>query len=240
MANVRIYQYGDYIETYEYERPVLQRPKKPSTRPKRRLRSITRRRDNVHRLRKSFIRLVLANLRGDQHPTFVTLTMLEDLGISRSYNVFAVFIRRCRRTLGKDFKYIAVPEFQKRGAVHFHVLIWGLDHLFENERNNRYFQRLWQRGFVDSLPTDGSPRLAGYLAKYMSKALQDDRLHYQKAYVCSRNVLREVSFKTSIVPSFSREMGIEDIHLIEQGSYDTKWVGRVNYKKYYIRHDSKS
>jgi len=234
----KIIESGTLLETYEYEKPLpCQKirkyvPKKPESDITRSYRR--RRTDNVARLRKSFVRLVRANLIGDERPSLLTLTMREIVSIESAYGTFSKFNERFRYHFGKAIRYIAVPEFQKRGAVHFHVLIWGLSQeTIRNERKTRTIANLWGQGFVDIITTDGHPKLASYLGKYMSKAVYDKRLALQKAYVGSRNVLRPVSLSNSLAFEYQDMIwGVGDNPPSHQRVFMTQWLGRCVYKRY--------
>src|SRR5690606_27837965 len=96
-----------------------------------------------------------------------------------------------RNKFGKAFSYIAVSEFQKRGAIHFHALFWGLPaEVFSQERQTRTIALIWKQGFVYMKETDGNDKLSSYLAKYMVKTFTDPRLKNKKAYLASRNIKR--------------------------------------------------
>jgi len=262
---------GDVIELYQYEKnPVStgRRKRVPKTtdgvRPSR---SPDRRPDNIRRLRKGFIRLVRSNLVGDAPPAFVTLTTGANLSLETGALCFTQFVKTLRSYVGDSFRYIAVPEFQKRGAIHFHVLIWGLsDELIFNEtpyvawckksyrqhdlvrryvdwcfeksldpresRGTRFLQTAWGRGFLDIVPTDGSPKLAGYLAKYMSKTMSDERLGGRRAYYSSRNILRPMLETSAISLAYAKELWGGDIELTSEREFDTIWLGRCIYKMF--------
>jgi len=241
MGYTKVIQSGNIIEFYEYQNNLPERRKSTKKGLRRNRSSASRRPDHVERLRRNFVRLVRSNLVGTECPIFLTLTMVEVVRIEISYGLLTRFIQRLRRLYGKDFRYIAVPEFQKRGAVHFHLLAWGLPAKIEiNESNNRTIQHVWQYGFVDCFRTDGSPKLAQYVAKYMHKAVFDDRLHLQKAYVCSRNVLRPLSFSSSAVVGASSEIWGIDLSTaspLREKEFSTQWLGKGRYKSFNLEKD---
>lgn len=132
MAYIKIVQSGKFLETYEYERDIQ---------PRRSIQKISQRRSyedvsfdakyvkrlsNIHRTKKSFTRIVQANLSTSDVPVFCTFTTAGKVGIVTGYQYFTEFILRMRKTFGDSFRYVAVPEFQKRGAIHFHALFWGI------------------------------------------------------------------------------------------------------------------
>lgn len=236
MGHAKVIQSGNTIEVYKYEYEI--RPKRTSSRKRTSDRkAFSRRADHIHRLRKAFLRLIRSNLVGTERPALLTCTMFQVRGIKESYSEFSDFIQRCRRVFGRELRYIAVPEFQKRGAVHFHVMIWGIGHYVTKERDYRYLQNLWGQGFVDCILTDGSPKLAGYLAKYMSKAVFDNRLLSQKAYVCSRNIMRPVQVKGTAVIAYGKEIwGVELSTLtpVHERYFRSQWLGRAIYQRFEI------
>lgn len=232
MAYVKIIQSGNTYEIYKYEKepPIpnrkgTKRPRDGQRRPRKRTGL------NLERTRKNFVRIVRSNLTGTECPSLITLTMRDIVSIDLAYSCLTSFNNCLRKQFGKDFRYVAVPEFQKRGAVHFHILYWGLPiEIIENERRNRTLQNIWSLGYVDCLPTDGSPKLAGYLAKYMSKSMSDDRIIGQKAYSCSRNVMRPVSHSDFLGFTLPDEFWEGGDNVLTQRTFETKWMGSCNYQ----------
>lgn len=238
---------GDSVELYQYEknislyRSVGKRVKDRSTisllSPDRKDafsdRELGKRRDNAKRARMAFSRLVRSNLGGLDRPLLFTLTYQEnETDLGRAYKDFTSFIQALRFRFGKSFKYIAVPEFQKRGAVHFHALFWGLsEELVFSERKTRFFAGLWARGFLYIKETDGNEKLSFYLAKYMSKSYVDPRLKGFKAYVASRNCSRP-SIIAGISPVWPilDDLGLSPDTLLQSKEYMTQWLGRGRYK----------
>lgn len=194
-----------------------------------------RRHDNIRRLRRGFLRLVQSNLAEHGAPSFVTLTFVSNIALDPALLCFREFTKRIREELGLGIRYIAVPEFQKRGSTHFHCLVWGIEEaLVKNERYSRYLQSIWARGYLDIIPTDGSAKLAGYMAKYMQKALHDSRLLNRRAYYPSRNVMRPVLYPSALVAHYPEEMLGADLRLISEKVYQTEWLGEGSYSVYEV------
>src|SRR5690606_15820961 len=101
-----------------------------------------------------------SNLGGSSLPILATLTYRDNFtDLSGAYKHFSAFIQSLRHKFGKTFKYICVPEFQKRGAVHFHALFWGLpENLLSLERKSRTLATIWGKGFVYLKQTDGNEK----------------------------------------------------------------------------------
>jgi len=112
------------------------------------------------------------------YPVMVTLTYAA-LGTWDTGHVSA-FLKTCRewfRRRGKVFHYCWVAELQKRGAVHYHVLIW----MPKGYRLPKPDKRGWWPHGMSRI--EKARNAVGYLAKYVSKhALRVDfpkglRLH---------------------------------------------------------------
>lgn len=227
---------GTLVEHWKYQyAPIVFKSRKrkdPSRKGNRK--HFTRRADNVRRSVSLFRRLVRSNLVRDENPTLLTVTMLQVFSLKTSFRIFTGFAVRLRTVYGKDFRYIAVPEFQKRGAVHFHVLVWGIKkEVLEEETTTRRIQRLWAHGFVDFIVTDGSPKLAAYLSKYLSKAMQDVRLGGERAYSCSRNVLRPVRVATKAFgDDVLDQWGVDRSKPEYVHKFNVRFLGECTYQAY--------
>lgn len=246
MGYSKLIQSGKLVEIYDYQLDYIPRSIKSRTRKTRckRVASRNRRPDNLFRLKRYFERIVRSNLLGGKAPLFVTLTMYETVPIRLAYRSFSRFIQRLRARYGKDFRYVAVPEFQGdvdfsgywkalRGAVHFHVLFWFLPITEQGERQKRYIQWSWRRGFVDCVQTDGSVKLAGYMSKYVFKAMYDERLGNQKAYVCSRNILRPVSVSYASAFRYLNDI-VGDSLPDHVSNFNSAWLGNCQYRRYVL------
>jgi len=242
MGYSKVIQSGSQVELYEFERELPNTGGNRAGKTKRDIYDFTpviRRKDNVQRQKKSFIRLVRANLVGAHAPVLVTLTMREIVLSARAQHLFNVFVTKLRKHVGKTFRYISVLEFQKRGAVHFHILFWDLpENIVEHERRTRYIASIWGHGFVDIQRTDGSVKLAGYLGKYMAKSLSDKRLGGRRAYNASRNAKRPFSLRGSLYRAYAKVLsGVDDLSTFEpvhSRVFNTQWLGECVYKVYEI------
>jgi len=240
---------GNYVEVYEYEKnipPYRLAPRRSVRRSKDKVlgvggenvfleRKLGKRRDNANRARIAFARRIRANLGGVDKPVLITLTYAENqLSLRDAYRDFSSFVQALRYRHEDRFKYICVPEFQKRGAVHFHALFWGLpEAVVSSERQTRFLAGLWGRGFVYIKQTDGHEKLSWYLAKYMSKAYLDARLAHYKAYVASRNIDRPRVY-SGIAPLYPvlDDYGLSPSDILHEKRFMTYWLGRAVYRRY--------
>jgi len=129
-----------------------------------------------------------------QADRMLTLTFqfnLTDIGMA--WDVLNYFNKLMRHEFGKDYCYIAVPEYQKRGAVHFHLALHGYYHV-------KVVRKLWLRaagkfgGNVDITSpkkygkNSWNPRrIARYLSKYITKS--DSVSFNKKRYSSTRTLI---------------------------------------------------
>jgi len=194
-----------------------------------------RRPDNARRASLAFRRIVECNLGDSENPVFVSLTYKRNMrDYGEAYRDLQSFILTLRRRYSLPLlRYIAVPEVQKRGSLHFHTLIWGLpEELVLFERQSRVLATIWGQGFIDVKRTDGNDKIAGYMAKYMSKAFREERLFSKKTFMCSRNVLRPKIDKGNLSLSYIVDFDYVDKSLDFSNSFLTMYLGRCNYKRY--------
>lgn len=125
--------------------------------------------------------------------TFITLTFKENITeVNDAMYQFKKFVIKVRR-IKKDFMYLCITEFQKRGAVHFHILT-NIDiddeSLMYRQEDNKNFVHIkyWNDGFTSVEPLNGNPKkIIGYISKYMTKDI-DNRLFNKHRYFYSRNL----------------------------------------------------
>lgn len=114
------------------------------------------------------------DLKGQNYvPWLCSLTYRDVNGWSPNH--IKIFINRVRAHLarrGLSFIYVWVAELQKRGALHYHILIW-LPKGFRLPKFARF--GWWEHGFTDQKIAKKS---IGYLMKYVSK--DDTKNNYPK------------------------------------------------------------
>ncbi len=137
----------------------------------------------------------LAKCNADDWKTFITLTFAENIiNIEHANKRFRYFIDKIQRKY-KELKYICIPEFQKRGAVHYHLLtnidIENKELIYAQQDNNKFKHiKYWTDGFtkVDRINND-IKKVVGYISKYMTKNI-DNRLYNRHRYFYSRNLIK--------------------------------------------------
>lgn len=157
---------------------------------------------NIIRSKLECQRIAKANMK--YWKSFITLTFKENIqDINYTNKRFKYFIDKVKR-VNKDFKYIAIPEFQKRGAVHYHLLTnlkvdsdiipkRPLKRLFNPSsmtwKELTYYDiKYWNDGYssAEELNND-CKKVVGYISKYMTKDI-DNRLFNHRRYLHSTNL----------------------------------------------------
>lgn len=164
-------------------------------------------------------------------PTFLTLTYKENItDIKEANYLHSKFIKRLNyHTYGTkkmQLKYLSVIEFQKRGAIHYHIIFFNLPFIHKTE-----ISEIWDQGFILIKKIDDKQNVAGYLTKYMSKGNNDIRLDKKKRYMCSRKLLRpiEINVQEEALRLIEK---IPEKYIKKTGSFETDYFGQVTVTEY--------
>lgn len=145
----------------------------------------------------------------DKFHSFITLTFNEEIkDVETANKLFATYrkqVTRYCKNKGEEFYYLGVPEFQKSGRVHYHILT-SLRHDVDidkkvsiktyNKNKKKYYNieyydlKYWNYGYSSSFDldtTDEKFNLALYIIKYLYKDL-DERLFGRTKVLKSNNL----------------------------------------------------
>ena len=182
---------------------------------------------NISRTRNTVRRLALANF--DSDSKFVTFTFAENITDVSEANVYwKKFIRKMRQKYG-EFKYMAVLEFQKRGAVHYHC-IWNLPYIKKPE-----LQEVWGNGFIKVNRIDHVDNVGAYIVKYMTKDLMDERFVKTKSYQCSKGLERPVTYRDEEFEMIWNLYDLEHKKKVFTSSYTSEHHGTITYAEYNLK-----
>lgn len=152
---------------------------------------------NLNRSKLTLQQLVKSNY--NLFKTFITLTFEENItDVKEANKKFHIWRRNIKR-IKPNFAYVCVPEFQKRGAVHYHLMT-NIDYndiklLLGNEVKLYKPGSGWQVGknikgwvYGYSLAIDITRmNVVGYLTKYFTKDI-DERLFGKHRFFYSQNL----------------------------------------------------
>lgn len=149
--------------------------------------AIKRKQKHYEAMRWEIARLIDCNF--DDKTKFMTLTFKENIeDISYTNKEFNKFIKRLNyylyKTKKQKLKYLAVWEKQKRGAIHYHIILFDLPYI-----KNKELQEIWGHGFIkiNKIDVDSKENRGRYVSKYFSKDI-DIKEYKQKAFFKSQGL----------------------------------------------------
>lgn len=258
-SKAKVIKCGHIIQVYEYENPVIlpslggKKGKGGRKKEGEKIieeRSEEYRKQSTRKARNKVRTMAIANF--NENDLFITLTFSDNRFVETKWGIveferfnqtdiknvdetnkeFKKFIQRLREKFGKNFRYIAVIEFQdmnRRGAVHYHMLadIKGM--------TQETLFNLWGLGFVDIKNIKQVDNVGAYISYYMTKENEDERLQGKKSYLISRNLKKPIDLHL--------EEAYEEINGLESGGavpvytneYDSEFCGRVKFKEYNLK-----
>lgn len=184
--NDKYYQFklikAGYYWTIKQYLSIKKRGEKKEKKEKKEIRYFDYINDNLLRAKHNLVDLIHSNIELNK---FITLTFKENIcELKKANKQFKNFVLRLRYNCG-DIKYISVPELQKRGAIHYHLLS-DLDYI-----PHKKLSRIWNNGFVWINRIEEINDIALYLSKYISKDLIANSYKCKK-YFASENIKRPV------------------------------------------------
>ena len=160
--------------------------------------------DSLSRTRNLLIDYACEN--ESEFKSFITLTFAENVTdineANKKFHDWRTSITRSLKKDNKDFKYLGVPEFQKRGAVHYHLLtnleVNGDYLTLQHGKENMYDVKYWKYGFSSAFDimrnTDDNFNIALYICKYLYKDI-DNRLFGRNKCLKSNNLKKPLTAK---------------------------------------------
>jgi len=152
-------------------------------------------------------------------PKLLTLTYKQNqTNLQLSKSDFNDFLQRLNYQTNSQLKYIAVPEFQKRGAVHFHTILLNVPYLPQDK-----IYSCWGKGFIKINRIDRINNVGVYMSKYLSKSPSSFN---KKSYLSSQGL----NFPIIDYNESSNRViynAIPSRCCIARGSYKTEFQGLV-------------
>ena len=179
----------------EYEKKKAEFDRKYAPKLENAVRSMNRSKNNLMDILKS-----------NDFNFFVTLTFdknkIDRLNDKETRKAFAKFIKDLRRDFN-NMIYVAVPEYHKKGGLHFHLLVGkvtagelGLEDSGKSVKNGRckgqtiFNVTKWQSGFSTATKVLDTNAVKYYLSKYLTKGKVDPRFFGKKRFYVSQNIER--------------------------------------------------
>jgi hypothetical protein len=135
-----------------------------------------------------------------------------------------------------NLKYNAVVEFQERGAIHYHVIIYNIPYV-----KHDIIEKTWGNGFVWINKIDDIENVGAYVSEYLGQAekgqghdIEDDRLQGKKSYFSSRGLYKPIEITDKkIVETVAAALPIEN--LTYAADFENEHLGNITYKQYNLK-----
>lgn len=224
---------GNVVEIYEYENDVIYGYKdtKKNTKGRNSVANDDDKEKNrekvLSRARKDLRRIINCNIQ--EYSKFLTLTFADNVqDLDKSNYEFKKFILRLNYHYKIKVKYSVVIEFQKRGAVHYHAILYNLT----EKLDLKILQKIWGNGFIKVNSIKDVDNVGAYVCKYMTKT-DDDRLLGRKMYFNSKGLnkpqeIKESSLVDALVGS------LQDNSLTYENKFSNDY-NSINYRQYIIK-----
>lgn len=155
---------------------------------------------------------------------FLTLTFADNITDLKQTNyIFNQFIKRLTYKY-PDLKYVAVFEFQKRGAVHYHLLC-NLPYV-----NSKKLEHIWQQGFIKIRQTNNVNNIGAYMSKYLGKEI-DERTFGKKKFFRSQDLKEPIEIFNHQADKFIQKYLCNSFPVFEKPFY-SEWTGGIDYSAY--------
>ena len=221
---------GNVAELYDYGLPVVRSDRRRIGRAGQNgttdMQKLLNRQKTALRARQTVRRFANSNFNANSK--FVTLTFEENVSdLKKANNEFVKFRKRLSRWLDIPLQYIAVPEFQKRGAAHYHLLM-NCPYIDSN-----VLARLWGNGFVKINRIDNVDNIGAYITKYMTKDALDERLAGVKCYFMSHNLKKPE--QTTDEETISAVLETLDVKRVACScSFESDYYGEIRYTQFVL------
>ena len=175
---------------------------------------------------------------GDKSIKFLTLTYKENMtDYARLSGDFDLFKHRLEYHLQEKIQYVCVPEQQKRGAWHLHVL------LFCSFLPIDTLQRLWNetqgQGGFNVKRVQCVHNVGKYIGKYVGKDFEEtDGIAGRRRFWCSQGFTKGISrFRLLENPNLDMKGVFSKRKLLAscyEGEFESEYTGKVSVRQYVV------
>lgn len=224
---------GRFLEVYEYQKRYFKgfprlAPRYPSKPRKSSLERAELRADNIRRSAQKIRRLVNSNEK--ELIKMLTLTFGDNLtDLKLANKKLDIFLKKLRRMF-PSLKYVAVPEFQKRGAIHYHILLNIKPYI-----SNDNITKIWGNGFCWWKKVYNIDNLGAYISKYLTKGAVNNSYFGQKKFFSSKNLYLPLIFDYfKNVRKLLKKLYFLRVKPKISFCVETEFLGLVKYKQYVL------
>ncbi len=155
----------------------------------------------------------------------MTLTFADNITDLKIANYkFNQFVKRMTYRF-KNFEYFAVPEFQKRGAVHYHILC-NLPYIEMDA-----LEYIWGHGHVNIRKVNKVNNFGAYMSKYLGKELFSGRMFGKKKFFRSQSLKQPIELIAWWARAFIKKF-LTLITPVYERTFESEFIGEVEYTAY--------
>jgi len=168
-------------------------------------------------------------------PVFLTLTFGDNIAdIDEANYEYTKFIRRLNwdvyKTKQSILKYVVVPEFQKRGAIHYHAVLFNLPFIGKEK-----IETIWGNGFIKIKAIDSIHDVGFYITKYMVKDIADPRLKKHKCYFTSKGLKKPIIVYFEEVINLVKKILPDESLVYKQNDIPIPHLAYMDWKLYNLK-----
>lgn len=225
LPNFKVYKSGPIVEVYWYKGRYILPPD-------------SGREYAVFRAKTNLRRLISANSGQwyDAHkgryfnPQFYTLTFADNVtDVAMANKEFKDFIKRFNYDVFGSkkavLKYSNVIEFQKRGSVHYHMLLYNMPYIWGIQKR---IADVWRNGYVFMKNVSSVGDVGNYMVKYMAKDMTNLNLPKGfRLYNNSRKLFKPQIVIDSVAREFIEKLDIKNcLYQVDRST--------TIYERYYV------
>lgn len=132
--------------------------------------------------------------------------------------------------MGFKLKYTCVPEFTKKGRIHYHVLMYNCPYI-----KNSKLAEIWSNGFIRINSIEDVDNVGSYVSEYIGKDYKEgsstsDKMKGKKCYFNSRGLNKPIEIKNKEMVQTVIE-SLPPQHLTYENTFDNDY-NSVHYQQY--------
>lgn len=196
--NKKIVVCGNVVEIYDYSEKILKGYNNKIEKEKREQTEEVKKENysrSIKRTKRTIRELVNCNFH-NSYSSFLTLTFKENI---TDYDVAFNYWKRFKQKVEYAYKiklsYLGVVEFQKRGAIHFHICLFNVPYLEHSKLYDMWNSVCTGGVYIERVGTDTCDNVGAYVTKYITKDSEDffdNEYKGKKRYFASRNLKKPV------------------------------------------------
>ena len=149
-------------------------------------------------------------------------------------NEFMKFIKRLNykvfNSKKANLKYSVVPEFTKKGRIHYHCIFYNLPYLKAD-----VVADVWGQGYIKINAIDNIDNVGAYVCKYISKDFDDERMRGKKCYFSSRGLFKSYEYTNKNQVETVAAALLENKDCSYSAIYENEQLGKISYKQYNLK-----